>query len=92
MKRSNRILKSVQEVVDALGGPSAVGARWGIGQSAVSNWILRGYLPPGWHLRIYLTLKRMGLRAHPSVYGLEEDEDPLPDRRSKRRTESRVAA
>lgn len=84
MKRSNRMLTSVNEVVDALGGPSAVGSHYGIGQSAVSNWILRGYVPPGWHLRIYLRLKRMGFKAHPSVFGLDEDED-FPKRRASAR-------
>ncbi len=68
---AKRILKSVSEVVDALGGPSALGARFNIGQSAVSNWNMRGEIPTGWHLRIYLSVKEMGLDIDPEVFGLE---------------------
>lgn len=68
---AKRILKTVSEVVDALGGPSVLGDQFSIGQSAVSNWNMRGEIPPGWHLRIYLSIRQMGLDIDPEVFGLD---------------------
>jgi hypothetical protein len=68
---SKRILKTVSEIIDALGGPTVVAGRFNIGQSAVSNWNMRGEIPTGWHLRIYLSIRQMGMDVDPEVFGLD---------------------
>ncbi|WP_353737873.1 helix-turn-helix domain-containing protein, partial [Limosilactobacillus reuteri] len=45
-------IETIAELVDVLDGPSALGARFGIGQSAVSMWVHRNEIPPAWHMRL----------------------------------------
>lgn len=87
---AKRILKSVPEVVNALGGPSLLGDRFNIGQSAVSNWNMRGEIPPGWHLRIYLEVERLGMEIDPSVFGLEPCKAASKKKRSNGRAKNSV--
>lgn len=87
MKRPTE-LKTVPEVIAALGGPTFLGERFDIGQNAVSNWKIRGHIPPGWHLRVYLSIRQRGLEVHPSVFGLDTL-DGLKEEPSKRRGPSR---
>lgn len=37
--------RTVREVIDALGGASAIAARLGIGRTAVQNWLANGWIP-----------------------------------------------
>jgi hypothetical protein len=71
---ANRTLKTVADVIAALGGTAEV-AKWAgyDGPSGVSNWLLRG-IPPSYHLTLSLEAKRRGYFIDPSVYGLEEDD------------------
>ena len=62
---------SVDHLVDALGGPTKVGEWLGINQSAVSMWKIRGEIPPGWHLRIYLEAEARGFSLSERVFGYE---------------------
>lgn len=79
-------LKTVDEVVDAFGGPSKAAEWCGIGNSAVSNWFVRGFIPPGWHYRMATHLRDLGFDPDPAVWGVKQ----IPKRR--RRAESRPAA
>ncbi len=63
-------IDTIASLVDALGGPSAVADWLGISQSAVSNWIMRDEIPPGWHLRLYLKSEELGWRVDPRLFGL----------------------
>lgn len=56
-------IKSIEELVEALGGPSAIAAWLGTSQPNVSNWILRRYIPPAWHFRLFLECACRGLRV-----------------------------
>ena len=62
---------TVDRLINALGGPTAVGKWLGIKQSAVSNWSLRGEIPPGWHLRLYMEAQKRGFRVDDELFGLE---------------------
>jgi hypothetical protein len=65
-----KVLRSIQEVVEFFDGPTEL-ARWaGIKTSAVCNWVERNELPPGWHIRLAIEVSRRGARVHPSVLGL----------------------
>jgi hypothetical protein len=45
-----------------------------IGQNAVSNWSARGFIPPAWHLRLFIEIARRDLSVDPTVFGLTDDE------------------
>lgn len=84
------MLDTIEAVIDALGGDTAV-AKWlDISQPAVANWKVRGHIPRGWHYRLVLRLQRMGYAIAPEVLGLTDDDlssDPLvrPEARAGRK-------
>ena len=81
-------LRTVQDVVDAFGGTKAT-AEWAdVGMSAVSNWIEREHIPPGWHYRIVLHLGPR-FEIDPGVFGFVKDDPPHSPRRE--RASSRAA-
>jgi hypothetical protein len=80
-------LTSIAHVVKAFGGTDGMAEWAGIGPSAVSNWIARDHIPPGWHLRMYREAAARGFEIDESVF-----DDRLRDEKKKRRASSRVAA
>ena len=68
MKRE--LLRTVDEVVEAFGGDAVVAEWLNIQRTAVVNWRMRGFIPPGHHLRIYLEAQAMGCRIDPKLLGL----------------------
>ena len=86
MDTMQKEIASVEQLIDVLGGPTDVGKWLGIKQSAVSNWKLRGEIPPGWHLRLYFAAKDRGFALRKDVFGY----DPSPQTRgpaSKKKAE-----
>jgi hypothetical protein len=81
-------LGTVEAVVDAMGGPGPTADWAGLGTSAVSNWIARGFIPPGWHWEMAEELRRRGFEVDPSVFGKRS---PSSGRNPKHRAEARVA-
>jgi hypothetical protein len=71
-------INSIDELVDALGGPKAIATWLGISQAAVSLWKSRGHIPPGWHIRLYAAALRRGKSVNPAVFGIDpQDMAPL---------------
>ena len=71
-KRPRRMQKveTVDEAIDALGGPTKVALWLETDQSAVSQMKKRGYVSRGWHLHFYFTLVDRGFNPSPRVFGL----------------------
>jgi hypothetical protein len=67
-------INSIEELIEALGGDTAVAGMFGISQPAVANWKARGQIATGWHMRLYAEVRRMGLSINPAVFGLTEEE------------------
>lgn len=67
-------IRTIDQLVDELGGPNQVGRWLNIGQNAVCNWHARGFIPPAWHFRLFIEIARRDLDVHPEVFGLTEDE------------------
>jgi hypothetical protein len=67
----NQPITSIDELVTAFGGPTALGDWLGVGASAVSNWQARGNIPTGWHLRLYLECERRKLPVDLAVFGFD---------------------
>jgi len=61
-------LKSVGDVVRAWGGTAAMADWAGVGQPAISNWIAKNYIPPGWHYRIYREAVARGYDIEEAVF------------------------
>jgi len=77
----------VLQVVEAFGGTKAA-AEWAdVGMSAISNWVDRQFIPPGWHYRMAKHFEAKGLEIDPVVFG-----EKTTDADSKRHgAERRVA-
>ena len=89
-------ISTIEDLVDALGGDTAV-ARWlNISQPAVANWKTRQDIPPGWHLRIFARLRSEHRHVDPALFGMTREEarslcgPPRPLAR-RRRVEERAA-
>ncbi len=88
---SRPCITTIEELVDALGGPSAVADWLGISQPAVSNWITRNYIAPGWHGRLIVECLRLGLRVDwCRVLSMPEEDAAVLDRVMQRRDWGRV--
>lgn len=67
-------IETIDELVDFLDGPTAIGDWLGIRPSAVSNWSASGVIPSGWHLRLFLECLRRGVVPDPVLFGVTEEE------------------
>jgi hypothetical protein len=66
-------INSIEELIEALGGPSKLGSLLGIGDSAVCNWSARGFIPPSWHLRLSCELFEAGKTLNPEVFEITDE-------------------
>jgi hypothetical protein len=66
-------VSTMDDLIQAFGGPAVLADRLGIGQSAISMWKARERIPPGWHLMIVAELQRMGLTVDMSLFGFDGD-------------------
>jgi len=85
-------IETVAQLVDALGGTTAVANWLDVVPSTISNWKEHGQIPPGWHLQLYLECQRRELCVAPGLFGIKDDsaeEDPA--KRPTRRAEARFA-
>lgn len=65
------MLRSVDEVVKALGGTAATASVAGVGPSAVSNWRVRGKIPQENFLLVRDALAKDGKEADLSIFGFK---------------------
>ena len=78
------MIKTVDELIDAMGGPAEVGRTYGLAISTVSGWKTRG-IAGDWKLRLFLDCSKLGLEVDPAVFDLPHEEDgggPLAERLS----------
>ena len=66
------MLKSVDAVIEALGGPTKTAGVTGVGASAVINWRTRGEIPPEHFLVIGEALRAVGTCVDRTVFGFNE--------------------
>lgn len=66
------MLKTVDDVIAALGGPTKTAGVTGVGASAVINWRTRREIPPEHFLRICGALKAAGKDVDRAVFGFNE--------------------
>ena len=64
------MLRTIDEVLEALGGPAKVADLCGVGVSAVSNWKSRGCIASGKFLVITEALRAIGKTVDPAVFGM----------------------
>src|SRR5690606_2939660 len=69
-----KLIRTVFEAVEALGGDTAV-AQWTcMTQGAIASWKQRKEIPPGWHLRLLVRLLMEGFEVDPHLFGLTSRE------------------
>lgn len=79
-------ITSIEQLIEALGGPVNLGRKFGISQEAVSNWPARGNIPGGWHVQLFAMAAREGLSIDPAIFKLtENDVEGLFDARRRLR-------
>lgn len=67
---ANATLKTVPEVIAALGGTERVAQMVGVSYTAVSNWHARGVLPAHTYLILNEMLKRRRVRAPDRLWAM----------------------
>lgn len=65
-------LETAREVIDALGGPTAVGRMTGDSPQAVCNWGKKGRLQPETYVVLSAALLKRGLSAPTRLWGMRE--------------------
>jgi len=70
--RMKQPISTVDQLVDAFGGTGRFADWCDVGPSTVSNWKALGYIPSGYHLRIYLEALSRGLQLSPRLFGFED--------------------
>lgn len=88
--RKHRKITSIEALVKAFGGTRELADWAGVGMSAISNWVDRGQIPPGWHYRLHLAAQSRGFEIEPYVFGVQHPEDAQPAVRTYRK-EARAA-
>lgn len=69
-----RELKTVDQVIDALGGTTAAATFTGRKVQHVSNWRAYGKLPSNTFLTVSQELERLGFKAEPEIWGIQSPE------------------
>lgn len=69
----HRKITSIAGLVKAFGGTRGLSEWAGVGMSAISNWVERDQIPPGWHYRLHIEAKNRGFEIEPAVFGLIAD-------------------
>jgi hypothetical protein len=79
-------IHTVDQLIVAFGGPTGLADWAGLGSTAIANWASRSFIPPGWHLRLYVEACRRGLSLDlEALFGLSSDEaDVLRDTMARR--------
>lgn len=67
----SKTIRTVDDLVAAFGGTFAFAEWVDVVPSSVSNWKAAGAIPNGYHLRIYLELKRRGLDFEVTVFNID---------------------
>jgi hypothetical protein len=65
------MLDTIDSVIEAVGGPSAVTRLTGVGSSGQSNWKARGAIPSDLFLIFEKALRAKGKSADRSVFGFK---------------------
>ena len=65
------MLNSVDDVIEALGGPATVASLTGVGTSAVSNWSARRRIAQDKFVIVRDALAALGKEASPAVFGFK---------------------
>lgn len=68
-----QVIRSIDELIDCLGGREAVGRLLGIGGNGVSMWKVRGEIPRGFHLDLFLECGRLGFVIDPKLLDLKSN-------------------
>lgn len=84
-------LNSIDDIVQFLGGDTAVAEWLDISQPAVGNWKVRGVIPPGWHTAILVKIKSGRKTVDPKLLGMTSDDFKILFGVGASRKEARVA-
>jgi hypothetical protein len=67
--KKNQTPVTAASIIDALGGPHAVGRMLGLDIRVVSNWKTRGF-PPDTYVALAAVLRKRHMAAPPELWGM----------------------
>lgn len=67
-------IRTLDELIEALGGTAAAATKAGVTPPAVSNWRTRGRIPPEHFLRLSDEIGKLGRRLDPALFGFSPAE------------------
>lgn len=67
-----RTLQTAREIIEELGGPTAVGRIVGRSVQSIVNWRAKNRLPPDTFLLLSAALQEKQISAPPSLWGIKE--------------------
>ena len=74
VNKDKPMLKTVEEIVEAVGGNLAAAALAGVSAPAISNWKARRQIPADQYLVFTEALNRAGKQADPAVFSFATDQ------------------
>lgn len=70
------MLKSIDAVIEAVGGVTAAASLAGVSLPAVSNWKARGHIPADKFMIFDRELESRNMRADPALFGFADEARP----------------
>ncbi len=67
-------INTIDQLIEALDGPSGAAGVVDTGDSAICNWRMRGYIPPSRHLRLLIAIRKLGLTINPALFDLTDED------------------
>jgi hypothetical protein len=68
-------IETLEAFVEALGGSHAVADYAQVENATVDRWLQHGHIPNGFHLRLYLVARDLGLVVDRRVFGVDLPEN-----------------
>jgi hypothetical protein len=67
-------IETVYGLIEAFGGMDAFAEELDVSPDSVRDWAIHGYIPNGWHLRLFAKVCALDKTIAPSVFGFRDDD------------------
>ena len=70
---SKHDIETAYGLIEALGGAHACAEDLGVSPASVEKWAISGFIPNGWHLRLFGKVAAMRKTVSPTVFGFDDE-------------------
>lgn len=64
------MITTIPGLINALGGAASLANELGVERQAVAMWVVRGFVPNAWHMRLFLLCCERTIALAPSLFDL----------------------